>query len=196
MTLSKLERGIMTMNPNNKINTYKITDNMCITDDLMMTTQKTNQTRKLTRCNMILKKGITGFYDSKDLPVPQIDFKDFKTLCHTIDNGTVWQLINISKNPYCNYYSAEFNTELGTIHILLNKYYPIIGFTEEIRVGNILFKDINDINYLLVGYEIMSAEILNGSLDNVENELSKTELKQVEYHNPNQVGNVVFNCWD
>ena len=41
MTLSKLERGVMTMKPNNKINTYKITDNMCITDDLMMTTQKT-----------------------------------------------------------------------------------------------------------------------------------------------------------
>ena len=149
-----------------------------------------------TMCNMILKKGITGFYDSKSPPVPEIDFKRFKTLCHTIDSCTQRRLIDIKSNPNCNYYSAEFDISSGIIYILMNKYYPIVAFTEEINFGNFTFKDINDLNYLLTDYEVISADILNGSIDNVVNELSEPEMNQVKYCNPVSVGNIIFNCWD
>ncbi len=145
---------------------------------------------------MILKKGITGFFDCKDSPVPEMDFKIFKTLCHTIDNCTQWKFIHINSNPDGNYYSAEFKTSSGIIYLLLNKHYPIIGFTQQLNIGDIVFTDNNDISYLLGNYEIVSADILNGWIDDVVNELSEVEQSQVEYWNPSSVGNVVFNSWD
>lgn len=147
-------------------------------------------------CNMILRKGITGFFDNKNSPVSEMDFKIFKTLCHTIDSSTNWRLINIKSNPNSNYYSTEFDTLSGIIYILLNKHYPIIAFTDNINIGNIVFKNITDIKHLLCDYEIVSADILNSSIDDVVNELSETEMNQIAYWNPGSVGNVIFNCWD
>lgn len=146
--------------------------------------------------SILLKKGITGFYDSKNLCFNRTDYKEFRKICYSLQN-TINLKITDTVNPDCSsYFYAEFTDGENRIYFLMNKYYPVAGFTEEIFHGDKIFIDIDsDISYM-TEYEIIPAVTLNSVFKETENDLAVCELEQIKYWKPVSVGNIIFNEWD
>jgi len=140
---------------------------------------------------MLLKKGITGFYNIKESAPKMNDYKNFRKICYSLQTAVNRKIIDTLNYGYTSYFCAEFD---GGIYFLANKYYPVAGFTREISVSEKIFVDI-ECN-CFIEYEIVPALILNSDFSRTENNLSDFELKQVKYYSPVSVGNIIFNEWD
>ena len=144
---------------------------------------------------MILKRGITGFFDV-DILVEN-DYKTFKQVCHCIQmNTTNFNLLDIYRPNSTNYFYANFNTNGQDFYILLNKFYPIVAFTNELTFMDKVFINVSKKPVYLMNYDIVNADILNSPFIDIENDLSKVELEQIKYYNPTSIGNIIFNEWD
>ncbi len=82
------------------------------------------------------------------------------------------------------------------LYVLLNKYHPIIAFTNELTFMNKVFINVPEKHVYFMNYDIVSADILNSPFTNIEYDLFKVELEQIKYWNPTSIGNIIFNEWD
>lgn len=107
-----------------------------------------------------------------------------------------WNLNNVCDPDNTNYFYGHFTSNRQDLYILLNKYYPIAAFTNELTMNKKTFIDISENLYILGNYDIVRAEILNAAFTYSEHNLSKAELHQIKYWNPTSIGNIIFNEWD
>ncbi len=146
---------------------------------------------------MLLQKGITGFSDCRNPLQTTENFQLFKTICYTAAAAFNAEIIEISDNQYPqNYFSANILLNGKSICILLNRYYPIIGFTRELH-GSKYFIDCKELfSMLSYQYNVIACDRLNAPFDNCPHALDKCELQQIEYYRPTSIGNIIFNEWD
>lgn len=141
---------------------------------------------------MLLKKGITGFYSIGDTLPEMNDYKAFRKVCFNMQDIIKKKIINTGNPGNASYFYAEFDD----IYFLLNKYYAVAGFTEDISHGDKVFTDLCVNKIYLPEYEIIPAVTLNLVFNEKENDLSECELQQIKYYSPLSVGNIIFNEWD
>ena len=144
---------------------------------------------------MLLERGITGFFDIDVCPLDQNNYSAFKKACYLIHIG-FWELNNVCNPDNTNYFYAHFAFGRQNMYILLNKYYPIVAFTNELTMNEKSFINIEENLYVLANYNMVGAEILNAAFTYSEHNLSKAELKQIKYWKPTSIGNIIFNEWD
>ena len=148
---------------------------------------------------MILKKGITGFFDVRDESKDETGYYDFKKICYSIrmNNLKLLEVCNSDNARYFNtsYFYAHFILDDNDLYILLNKYYPVVAFVQKLEIDK-KFIDFKRINVYFTGYEIINANILNSEFTGKEHNLSPVELEQIKYWEPGSIGNIIYNEWD
>ena len=144
---------------------------------------------------MLLERGITGFFDIDVCPLGENNYRAFKQACYSFCMN-FGNLKNVCNPDNTNYFYAHFAFGRQNMYILLNKYYPIVAFTNELTMNEKSFINIEENLYVLANYNMVGAEILNAAFTYSEHNLSKAELKQVKYWNPTSIGNIIFNEWD
>lgn len=144
---------------------------------------------------MLLEKGITGFFDIDVCPLGENNYRAFKQACYSFCMN-FWNLKNVCNPDNTNYFYAHLTFNGQNLYILLNRYYPIIAFTNDLAMNQKTFVDISEDINVFVNYDIIKADVLNSPFTYSEHNLSKAELKQISYWNPTSVGNIIFNEWD
>lgn len=156
---------------------------------------------------MILREGITGFYDAKSERLSIVDQKQFKQLCFSVLprlEGTVLEFNDTGCHG--NFINVEVSLRGTKLHVLLNKHYSIVAFASYVGSDSITFIDHPVLSeQFRASYRVLCCKELNRPvllkmgaktcLIN-ENELSQVELKQVAYWKPKTVGEIIFNQWD
>ena len=139
---------------------------------------------------MLLERGITGFFNCE--PLEENDYTAFKRACYAVRD--YWDLRDIGRPDCANYFYAQFTADGQNLYLLLNRYYPVIGFTHALDLYEKTFIDVPE--NPVMNYDIVPAEILNAPFKNIKHNLSKGELKEIQYWNPISIGNILFNEWD
>lgn len=147
---------------------------------------------------MLLLNGITGFSNVKTIS-HTIDKDQFKKIWFEIKNILKFKLENLDFNLNGrNFYFAKIKYNNDTIFILINAYYPIIAFASQVNpFNNIYINNIRLSSEFSKFYRVLSVSELESLISTRELKyLNYVELKQLEYFNPNNIGEVIFNYWD
>src|SRR5262249_38899855 len=155
---------------------------------------------------MILPRGVTGFREQNDPELPVCNFKAFRGHCYEVNRllrGNVNNISFVEDLIAKNHVVAILDLPLGIVSVLLNAYFPIIGFAEpHCGITNHLhhFLRIPELAHAFEGfgcYQVMSASELDQPVsEDACQELSPAEIKQIRYWRPMRIGDVVFNFWD
>lgn len=157
---------------------------------------------------MRLPNGITGFFDSADNQLSPMDERQFKQLCYSIVNYNGGTLNEWRDPAYpTSFYHAHISFNNEELHILLNKYYPLLAFASSIEYESIEFIDLPHLVETFSSfYKVLHTSELNQPIiiknhfkhDFLQNDhdLTFAELEQIKYWKPNIVGEIIFNYWD
>ena len=147
---------------------------------------------------MILPRGITGFWSVNTVPPPFLDEKAFCQMCYSIameNGGTVTEL-NTDTSP-TNFYSTQIRRHDNFIFILQNIHYPYAAFAERDDSGGFVLTSQPEWFRLPTwAVHFLSLAELNKDWHNLCGELSPEELEQIRYWKPQTVGEIIFNTWD
>ncbi|RCS41032.1 hypothetical protein DTL42_20800 [Bremerella cremea] len=151
----------------------------------------------------ILQRGITGFRDRRDQPLPMCDLNAFRSACHTVSQVTKCSLSAPIQQPnnQRNFITAQFATPYGEIAAMLNQHFPLLGFAVASLPGKQLrFVDAPEqaTAFTQLGmYRVLSLSDLQQPItDDDLASLSPTEIEQVNYWKPTSLGQIIFNAWD
>ena len=154
---------------------------------------------------MPLPRGITGFRQNDELPLPATDFAAFRRHCFHVASshrGRVRAVVGENPNLAANFRWEVIDLETKSIAVALNSHWPIIAFLElpsEIgeRLQFINVPEIVDSFRNFMTYEILDATDAKRPLQDSDCLLlSPAELCQISYWQPKCYGDVVFNFWD
>ena len=146
---------------------------------------------------MILKNGITGFFESLD-DKKSIPSQSFIQFCNEIVYNNQGKILLMDleltgKNFYCS--KQQFQDQI--CYILLNASYPYVAFASLVSMEKIIYIDKPDyIQYIPDNYLVLNKNVLETICENCDNQLNKAERKQILYWEPKTVGEVIFNFWD
>ena len=147
---------------------------------------------------MILPRGITGFWSVNTAPLPLLDEKAFCQMCYSIaleNGGTVTEL-DTDTYPR-NFYSAQIRRHDDAVFILQNVHYPYVAFAGQDDSGGFVLTSQPEWLRLPTGtVRFLSLAELNQDWHNLCGELSPEELEQIRYWRPQTVGEIIFNTWD
>jgi hypothetical protein len=153
-----------------------------------------------------LRRGITGFRDVDERPLPACDLSTFRKHCHTAARSLDGRVVKNTRFPEAvaaNFAMVLVELSGGPIAVLLNCHFPVVGFAVPPRkgdTGHLRFVDCDGIAAILRAtgeYEVLSRTELERTVSPKDLEqLSAAEIKQAEYWRPARVGDVVFNSWD
>lgn len=131
-------------------------------------------------------------------PLPLLDEKAFRQMCHALaqKNGGVVTEVD-TDTATRNFYSAKLSRYDQSVFILRNIHYPYVAFAQRDAFGG----------FILVGppewlrlpespMRFLSLAELNQDRHGLCGELSPEELEQINYWNPQTVGEIIFNIWD
>lgn len=160
----------------------------------------------------MLRKGITGFYDDNlKIDHKHINYDLFKKQCYELARKLRGEILFIDDVEFYvqrSFYIARIGeirtlNEIESFDILINMYYPIIGFSKirETEKLNIDFIDIPNVNeFLYDDYLALSKSQLEDEFEYNNKELNDVlyeyEIKQINYWKPRTLGDVIFNYWD
>lgn len=146
---------------------------------------------------MILKNGITGFFESLD-DKKSIPSQSFIQFCNEIVYNNQGKILFMDleltgKNFYCS--KQQFQDQI--CYILLNASYPYVAFASLVSMERIIYIDKPDyIKYIPDNYLVLNKNVLETIFENCDNQLNKAERKQILYWEPETIGEVIFNFWD
>lgn len=146
---------------------------------------------------MILKNGITGFFESLD-DKKSIPSQSFIQFCNEIVYNNQGKILLMDleltgKNFYCS--KQQFQGQI--CYILLNASYPYVAFASLVGMEKIIYIDKPDyIKYIPDNYLVLNKNVLETIFENCDNQLNKAERKQILYWEPETIGEVIFNFWD
>ena len=147
---------------------------------------------------MILPRGITGFWGTATAPPPHLDEKAFCQMCYSIamENGGVVTEVDTDTTAR-NFYSAKLSRYDQSVFILQNIHYPYIAFAQRDAASRFVL--ISPPDWLQLSDDpvrVLSPNELNQDWHGLCGELSPEELEQIRYWNPQTVGEIIFNTWD
>lgn len=147
---------------------------------------------------MLLPRGITGFWSVNANPPPFLDEKAFRRMCHALareNGGTVAEVDTDTASR--NFYSAKLSRYDQSVFLLQNIHYPYAAFAQRDADGRFIFTSPPEWLRLPEGtVRFLSLAELNQDWRNLCGELSPEELEQICYWNPKTVGEIIFNTWD
>lgn len=146
----------------------------------------------------ILPGGITGFWSVNTAPLPLLDEKAFRQMCHVLgwkNGGTVAEVD--TDTTARNFYSAKLSRYDQSVFILQNIYYPFAAFTQRNASGGSIW--ITPPEWIQLPEDpvrFLSPSELNRDWHGLCEDLSLEELEQIRYWKPQTVGEIIFNTWD
>ena len=147
---------------------------------------------------MLLPRGITGFWSVNANPPPFLDEKAFRRMCHALareNGGTVAEVDTDTVSR--NFYSAKLSRYDQSVFLLQNIYYPYAAFDQRDADGRSILTGPPEWLRLPEGtVRFLSPAELNQDWRGLCSELSPEELEQIRYWNPQTVGEIIFNAWD
>ncbi|UTT41991.1 hypothetical protein [Exiguobacterium aurantiacum] len=122
----------------------------------------------------------------------------FKTICFDyarLEGGTCSIILGDSVTP--NYHQATITVHGRNIYVLLSRNYPVIGISK-LEPFQYEYIDVPELTDLFPDpYQIPSAAELNERFDlSLQPFLNKAERGEIEYWEPETIGNVIFHYWD
>ena len=148
--------------------------------------------------DMMLSRGITGFWGvNTDVP-PFLDESAFRRMCHALarENGGAVTEVD-TDTAVRNFYSAKLSRYDQSVFLLQNIHYPYIAFAQRDAASRFVL--ISPPDWLQLSDDpvrVLSPNELNQDWHGLCGELSPEELEQIHYWNPQTVGEIVFNTWD
>jgi hypothetical protein len=152
-----------------------------------------------------LLRGITGFRHIDDEPLPASDVAAFRTHCFTaarLLSGRVSRVESPSSHTSNNFASSVLELPEGLVAVLLNAHFPVIGFAEPPREGEMRLRFVEVPKLAEVfrgfgGYRVAEvSDLERRATDEDSSRLAPAELEQIRYWRPSRVGDLVFNFWD
>ena len=147
---------------------------------------------------MILPRGVTGFWSVNAAPLPLLDEKAFCQMCYSIaleNGGTVTEL-DTDTYPR-NFYSVKLSRYDQSIFVLQNVHYPYVAFAQRDTSGGFIWISQPEWLQLPEGsVRFLSPSELTRDWHDLCGELAPEDLEQICYWNPQTVGEIVFNTWD
>ena len=146
---------------------------------------------------MVLPRGITGFWSVNTAPPPLLDEKAFCQMCYALarkNGGTVTEVD--TDTAARNFYSAKLSRYDQTVFILQNVHYPYVAFAQRDASGGSIWTRWPEWLRLSDGpVRFLSPDELNQDWRGLCGELSPEELEQIRYWKPQTVGEIIFNTW-
>lgn len=152
----------------------------------------------------VLPRGITGFKHRKDPPLPvSIEKCQFRTDCYQVARQCNAAVSSIDEpSGVENFRTTEFAIGDEKFLSLLNIHFPYLAMAQVRHDGDLTFNFI-DVPALASGfraidrYQVLTADHLAQPItESMVGNLSKAELLEMKYWNPQTMGEVIFNYWD
>ena len=147
---------------------------------------------------MILPRGITGFWSVNTAPLPFLDEKAFRRMCHALaqKNGGIVTEVD-TDTASRNFYSAKLSRYDQSVFLLQNIHYPYMAYAQRDASGGFIWTSPPEWLQLPEdSVRFLSPAELNQDWRGLCGELSSEELEQVNYWKPQTVGEIIFNTWD
>lgn len=146
---------------------------------------------------LILPECITGF-SYGDCPAPGSEVRLFQTICFDYarqKGGTCTIILGDSITP--NYHQATITIRGRSIYVLLSRSYPIIGISKY-EPFSYEYIDVPELTNLFpTPYQVPIAAELNERFDvTLQPFLNDEERGEIDYWEPETIGNVIFHYWD
>jgi len=154
---------------------------------------------------MILPRGITGFSEISEAPLPQVDFRKFKSACYDAAQrveAVVTKTVPGERRVTPNFHSVTIQSKGAALSIVCNQHHPLIGFIKPLShsMCELEFIDDAELHRLLSedgSFRVLAAHVLDARLDDSAlSDLGPAELQQIKYWAPKKLGDVIFNFWD
>ena len=148
--------------------------------------------------NMILQRGITGFWGVNTKPPPFLDEKAFCRMCHALAQESGGDVIEVDTDPAArNFYSAKLSRYGQSVFLLQNIHYLYMAFAQQDASGRFIWTSQPEwLRLPEVQACFLSPDELNQDWHGLCGELSPEEQEQIRYWNPRTVGEIIFNTWD
>lgn len=147
---------------------------------------------------MILPRGITGFWSVNAAPLPLLDEKAFRQMCHTLSRKNGGAVTEVDTDTAArNFYSAKVSRYGQSVFLLQNIHYPYAAFAQrDTSDGFIWISQPEWLRLPEIPVRFLNLAELNQSWRGLCGELAPEDLEQIRYWNPQTVGEIVFNTWD
>ncbi|MEV4870565.1 hypothetical protein [Streptomyces syringium] len=148
-----------------------------------------------------LERGVTGFRDRGDPPLPHIDPKACRTAWYSAARVAGGQVADFTEQKYPHsFHSATIKTRSGTYIGLFHAHYRLIAFvadrcfryTDEFLEPPAWATALSDGGFVVLS----AAQLLSPLADWDTSALSAAEWRQIKYWRPTTVGATLFNAWD
>lgn len=154
---------------------------------------------------MLLERGITSFFNWDDRStIPEFTFPEFKCAIFAVASClhlSVSELAECGITP--NFHSARLDGSGISLTVLGHSAYPIIAFAEPFQRHECKLHFVNctqiatEMKRLFPYLTVAVAEDLNRKPTESDFEpLNSVELDQINYWNPQSIGEIAFNWWD
>ena len=147
---------------------------------------------------MILPRGITGFWSVNTAPLPLLDEKAFRQMCHTLSRKNGGAVTEVDTDTAArNFYSAKLSRYTQSVFLLKNIHAHYAAFAQRDASGRfVLTQQPEWLQRPESPVRFLNLAELNQSWCGLCGELAPEDLEQIRYWNPQTVGEIVFNTWD
>lgn len=147
---------------------------------------------------MILPRGITGFWSVNTAPLPLLDEKAFRQMCHTLSRKNGGAVTEVDTDTAArNFYSAKLSRYDQPVFLLQNIHYPYAAFARRDASSRfVLTQQPEWLQRPESPVRFLNLAELNQSWCGLCGGLAPEDLEQIRYWNPQTVGEIVFNTWD
>lgn len=148
--------------------------------------------------DMMLPKGITGFWSVKTGAPPFLDEREFRRMCHTLARKSDGAVTEIDTNTAArNFYLAGLSRFGQSVFLLQNIHYSYAAFAQRDTSGRFVLTQRPEwLQLPEIPVRFLSIAELNQDWRGLCGELGPEELEQIRYWNPQTVGEIIFNAWD
>ena len=137
--------------------------------------------------DIMLPKGITGFWSVKTGAPPFLDEREFRRMVTEIDTNTAAR----------NFYLAGLSRFGQSVFLLQNIHYSYAAFAQRDASGRFVLTQRPEwLQLPEIPVRFLSIAELNQDWRGLCGELGSEELEQIRYWNPQTVGEIIFNAWD
>ncbi len=154
---------------------------------------------------MLLLRGITGSFPAGETR-PSVDFRSFKTLCHTLAREAQGSLVHVAScDAGRSFHYAILDLPAGRVAIATNATYPFVAFAKCELAATTVHTPLQFLNPPnLAGlmerpWRTLSCAELEQRVTPellARSELDEVERRQIRHWNPRRAGDIIFNFWD
>ena len=162
--------------------------------------------------DVVLPRGITGFWGAGEQPAPTVEHEVFRALCLQVAKEARARLLGLDVDLFegviRSYHQALFQGPLGEqVLLLCNAHYPWLAVAnpEQDMLGHLVASEHDYreaptwMRLPLPGFRLLGRSQLVQRVVRSDPRLSllaQAELDQVRYWKPSRLGDVIFQLWD